>query len=167
MTLAVVIPTLNEEAALPGLFASLRGQSRPAERIVVADAGSTDATVSVARQGGAEVLLATTKSGRGGQIAAAVASLTEEIVLVAHADMLLPLEALERVREALRNCRAAPAAAWGIASSAGRWSCGRSSGGDTPRPAGRVLWRSGPVFLPRTASASRRLPRSADHGGCR
>ena len=100
MTLAVVIPTLNEEIALPALLDSLYAQSRPAERILVADAGSTDRTVSVARHSGAEVLL-TTRRGRGGQVATAVAVLTEEIVLVAHADMQLPPQALERVRRAL------------------------------------------------------------------
>jgi len=67
---------------------------------VVADGGSTDATVSVARRGGVEVLLATGR-GRGGQVAAAIVALTEAIVLVAHADMRLPPEALARLRRAL------------------------------------------------------------------
>jgi rSAM/selenodomain-associated transferase 2 len=100
MTLAVVIPTLNEEAALPGLLASLQEQSSPAERVVVADGGSTDATVAVARRGGAEVIVVVER-GRGGQVAVAVATLAEEIVVVAHADMRLPPRALEQVHRAL------------------------------------------------------------------
>jgi rSAM/selenodomain-associated transferase 2 len=97
LSLAVVIPTLNEEAALPALLASLHDQSQPAERIVVSDGGSTDGTVQAARQGGAEVFLSP-KRGRGGQIAAALVALTEDVVLVAHADMLVPRRALENVR---------------------------------------------------------------------
>ena len=99
LTLAVIVPTLNEEVALPTLLTSLRAQSKPAERIIVADGGSTDRTVIEARRGGAEVLVA--PGGRGGQVAAAVAQLTQEIVLVAHADMLLPPQALETVRRTL------------------------------------------------------------------
>ena len=98
--MAVVIPTLNEEKALPGLLASLHGQSKPAEHIIVADGGSTDRTISKARQGRAEVVVAPGR-GRGGQVAAAVAQVTEEIVFVAHADMILPPLALETVRRSL------------------------------------------------------------------
>ena len=100
LTLAVVIPTLNEQTALPGLLTSLRAQSHPAQRILVSDGGSTDATIAEAQRGGAEVLMAPTR-GRGGQIAAALARLTEDVVIVAHADMLLPMEALACVRRAL------------------------------------------------------------------
>jgi glycosyltransferase involved in cell wall biosynthesis len=97
MTLAVVIPALNEEAALPGLLDTLKVQSAPAERVVVADGGSADDTVAVARRRGAEVVLAPGR-GRGGQVAAAVTAVTEEAVLVAHADMRLPASALAAIR---------------------------------------------------------------------
>jgi glycosyltransferase involved in cell wall biosynthesis len=97
MSLAVVIPTLNEEAALPGLFDSLRRQSAPAERVVIADGGSTDDTVGVARQHGAVVVLAPGR-GRGGQVAAALSVVQEETVLIAHADMQLPENALASIR---------------------------------------------------------------------
>jgi glycosyltransferase involved in cell wall biosynthesis len=107
MSLAVVIPTLNEESTLPRLLASLHGQSKPAERIIVADGGSTDSTVSEARRGGAEVVVAP-GCGRGGQVAAAVAQLTEDIGLVAHADMLLPPLALEALRRSLAQFPGCP-----------------------------------------------------------
>ena len=99
-TLAVIIPTLNEEVALPRLLASLRAQSQPAERIVVSDAGSTDGTILEARRGGAQVQIAP-RRGRGSQIAAAMSEAIEDVVLVAHADMLLPAEALAEVRRTL------------------------------------------------------------------
>jgi glycosyltransferase involved in cell wall biosynthesis len=107
MRLAVVIPALNEEAALPGLLASLHGQTNPAERVVLADGASSDGTVSAARRGGAEIVVAP-GLGRGGQIAAAVARVTEEIVLVAHADMVLPPPALDAVRRALAEFPGSP-----------------------------------------------------------
>jgi rSAM/selenodomain-associated transferase 2 len=100
LTLAVVIPTLNEEPVLPGLLASLRSQSRPAERIIVAEGGSKDGTASIAHQAGAEVVVASNR-GRGGQVAAALAKATEDVVLVAHADMVLPSQALESVHRSL------------------------------------------------------------------
>lgn len=107
MRLAVVIPALNEEAGLPGLLASLREQSQPAQCIVLADGGSRDATVSLARQAGAEVIVSQGR-GRGGQVAAALAGLSEEVVLVAHADMRLPPLALHGIRQALTDNPSAP-----------------------------------------------------------
>jgi rSAM/selenodomain-associated transferase 2 len=97
MTLAVVIPTLNEEAALPDLFDSLKQQSLAAERVVVADGGSADGTVEVARQHRAAVVLAPGR-GRGGQVAAALLEVSAEVVLIAHADMRLPEGALAAIR---------------------------------------------------------------------
>jgi glycosyltransferase involved in cell wall biosynthesis len=97
MTLAVVIPTLNEKSALPGLLDTLREQSAPPERVVVADGGSADATVAAARRRRVEVVLAA-KRGRGGQVAAALTAVAEEAVLVAHADMRLPTDALAAIR---------------------------------------------------------------------
>jgi glycosyltransferase involved in cell wall biosynthesis len=68
--------------------------------VVVVDAGSRDRTVEVAREWGAEVLVAR-EFGRGNQIAEGVAHATEDVILVAHADMRFPAQALQRVREHL------------------------------------------------------------------
>jgi glycosyltransferase involved in cell wall biosynthesis len=100
LTLAVVVPTLNEAAVLPGLLASLRGQTRLPDRVVVADGGSTDGTANVGRRAGVEVLICPGR-GRGGQIASAVATLAEDVVLVLHADMVLPPRAVAAVIEHL------------------------------------------------------------------
>src|SRR5204863_10211287 len=79
---------------------SLREQTAPAERVVVVDAGSRDRTAEVARAFGADVIAAGVP-GRGNQVAAAVAAVAEAVVLVAHADMAFPPEALGRVRHPL------------------------------------------------------------------
>ncbi|HKV13250.1 MAG TPA: glycosyltransferase family 2 protein [Thermoanaerobaculia bacterium] len=55
-TIDVVIPALNEEASLPLVLADL--PRPPVRRVVVADNGSQDGTVRVAREGGAEVVTA-------------------------------------------------------------------------------------------------------------
>ena len=107
LRLAVVVPALDEEHSLPGTLRSLAEQTEPAERIIVADGGSRDATVSVARTFGAEVVSAPGR-GRGGQVAAAVAQLGDDLILVAHADMVFPREALAAVRRALREDPACP-----------------------------------------------------------
>ena len=53
MKLSVVIPTWNEASNLP---ATLHALPRSAE-VLVADGGSTDATVAIAQQSGARVRL--------------------------------------------------------------------------------------------------------------
>ena len=54
MIVDAVIPALDEEEALPGVLADLRATA--VRRVVVVDNGSRDATVAVARAGGAEVV---------------------------------------------------------------------------------------------------------------
>ncbi len=55
-TIDVVIPALNEEASLPLVLADL--PRPPVRRIIVADNGSADGTTRVAKEGGAEVVVA-------------------------------------------------------------------------------------------------------------
>jgi glycosyltransferase involved in cell wall biosynthesis len=84
----------------------VRAQTGGDVRLIVADGGSTDATSEVAMRFGAEILRAP-RRGRGCQIAAAVATLQEEVVLVLHADTPLPPHAVERIRRHLvvhANC---------------------------------------------------------------
>ena len=53
-TVDLIIPALNEEAALPRVLAEI---PRPtARRVIVADNGSTDRTAEVARELGAELV---------------------------------------------------------------------------------------------------------------
>jgi 4,4'-diaponeurosporenoate glycosyltransferase len=55
-SVSVVVPARNEEATLPVLLDSLRRLTIPVSEIVVVDDGSQDATASVARSAGADVL---------------------------------------------------------------------------------------------------------------
>jgi len=54
--LSVIIPTLNEAGYLPLLLEALAAQTRPADEIIVADAGSVDGTAELARRRGARVV---------------------------------------------------------------------------------------------------------------
>ena len=61
-TIALVIPTLNEESTIGDIVKVLRSELLDRvpllDRIVVVDSGSTDETVELARKSGAEVILA-------------------------------------------------------------------------------------------------------------
>jgi cellulose synthase/poly-beta-1,6-N-acetylglucosamine synthase-like glycosyltransferase len=56
VTVTVLIPAHNEEACLPFTLASLLGQSHCPERIIVVADNCTDATVTIARAAGVEVI---------------------------------------------------------------------------------------------------------------
>ena len=55
-SVTVVVPALNEAELLPILLRGLAAQTRPPDRVIVADAGSTDGTPDVARRLGATVV---------------------------------------------------------------------------------------------------------------
>jgi rSAM/selenodomain-associated transferase 2 len=96
MRLAIVVPTLNEEAAvrryLPAALAV-------ADEVIVSDGGSGDGTLAVARELGARVVEG--PPGRGGQLNRGAAAATADVLLFLHADTTLPARGAERVREAV------------------------------------------------------------------
>jgi|SRR5947209_11914418 len=93
---SVIIPTLNEAAGIAAAIATLRRQ-QPRE-IIVADGGSTDATVDEARA--ADVVL-TAPRGRAAQMNAGAAHAQGEHVLFLHADCTLADGALAAICPAL------------------------------------------------------------------
>ena len=85
--LGIVIPTLNEEEALPLLLDDLSHLSLPTA-VVVADGGSEDGTVEAARGSGARILR--TPPGRARQMNAGARALRTPWLLFLHADVRLP-----------------------------------------------------------------------------
>lgn len=83
--LTIIIPTLNEAAALPGLLELLRAQEGISLELLVADGGSTDATPNLALAAGAR-LLTVTPPGRGRQMNQAAAQARHPELLFLHAD---------------------------------------------------------------------------------
>ncbi len=86
MALAVIVPTLDEEANLPAcLDTAARG--RPDELVVV-DGGSRDATRDIAAARGARVI--ESERGRAAQMNAAARETASDMLLFCHADTILP-----------------------------------------------------------------------------
>ena len=99
MRLSVIIPTLNEESTLGPCVGAVRAVL-PQSEIVVADGGSQDGTLAVARSlTGVKALLA--PRGRGPQMNAGAAAATGDVFLFLHADTRLPTDAGTLVRSAL------------------------------------------------------------------
>lgn len=105
MTVAVIIPAVNEEQALPATLASITDQTGPKE-VIVADGGSTDATREVA-SAHASVQVIEAPYGRARQMNAGAARSDADVLLFLHADTRLPADALDRVRTAIHGGAAA------------------------------------------------------------
>lgn len=80
---SIVIPTLDAADELPATLAALDAPELIRE-IIVADGGSGDATVDIARAAGASVV--TAPRGRGTQLGAGAAAASGEWLLFLHAD---------------------------------------------------------------------------------
>ncbi len=98
MRCSVIIPTLNEASTIE---ASLRRlQLLTPYEVIIADGGSSDATVELARPH-ATVLRGA--RGRGRQQNAGSARATGDVLLFLHADVRLPLDGLKAIELALRD----------------------------------------------------------------
>lgn len=95
-TVAIVVPTLNEE---PTLERHLPAALAQADEVVVSDGGSADATREVALGLGARVVEG--PAGRGGQLNRGAAATRSDLLLFLHADTELPPGSVERVRRAV------------------------------------------------------------------
>jgi len=96
--LSVVLPALNAAAGLGPTLAALG--DAPAERLLV-DGGSSDATVAIATQAGARVIVG--PRGRGVQLAAGISAARGPWLLLLHADTRLATGWEAPVREAMRD----------------------------------------------------------------
>lgn len=83
--IAVIIPVLNEEQALPACLNSLDPKT---SEIIVVDGGSTDHSREIAQASGAKVI--STKSSRAVQMNSGASATTASILLFLHADTTLP-----------------------------------------------------------------------------
>jgi|SRR6185295_7803989 len=85
--ISIIIPTLNEETYLPLLLESIKKQSFTDYEIIVADAGSTDATLEIAKKYNCNVVaggLPGPGRNRGAEVAKG------DILLFLDADVILP-----------------------------------------------------------------------------
>ena len=92
---SIIIPTYNEEKALPETLRHLLSESGDYEVLVV-DGGSTDATQDIVMQE-QRVRLVSTSKGRASQMNAGAALASGDWLLFLHADTKLPRGALARL----------------------------------------------------------------------
>ena len=97
---SVVIPTLNEESNIRECVLNVRHLDSEAE-VIVADGGSTDRTVQIAREAGAVVCRA--RCGRGTQMNTGAALASGDILLFLHADTRLPPNTFDVLADFFRN----------------------------------------------------------------
>jgi rSAM/selenodomain-associated transferase 2 len=98
--LSVVIPTWNEEQALPATLDAL-ARLKPRPEIIVVDGGSSDRTIEVARQREARVVGSV--RGRGTQLQAGARIAKGRVLWFLHADTQAPEDATASIEEALRQ----------------------------------------------------------------
>lgn len=94
--LSVVVPTLDEQAQIGPLLDSLSGF----DEIVVADGGSRDATVTVARAHARQPVIVTAAGGRAAQCNAGASAAGGDVLVFVHADSRLPPDAPDALRRA-------------------------------------------------------------------
>jgi len=98
----IIMPTYNEEKALPFTLSSLLQEHIPYE-IVIVDGGSTDRTADIARYT-PHVTFLTAPKGRASQMNAGAAYASEhsqddnDWLLFLHADTILPSDGLQRLQ---------------------------------------------------------------------
>ena len=103
VALSIIVPMLNEAAALPALLAQLAHWRARGCEMVLVDGGSTDGSVAMARAAGFRVVEA--ERGRARQMNAGAVQAGGEVLLFLHADTQLPTEADAAVRGALADER--------------------------------------------------------------
>lgn len=98
--LSIIIPALNEEASIARTLAAVSALTGDKE-IIVADGGSTDATIERASLYATTILRA--ERGRGTQMHAGACASQGDVLWFIHADTVPPLEALETIQHALAS----------------------------------------------------------------
>jgi rSAM/selenodomain-associated transferase 2 len=99
---SIVVPVLDEEAALPGLLDGLAGL-RGRFEVLVVDGGSRDATARLAAGHPSRPVLLRTTRGRAAQLNAGADRASGELVVFLHADTRLPAGAYASLTAALSD----------------------------------------------------------------
>lgn len=105
MRISIIIPTLNEERALPDTLLNVAA-SAPGCEVIIADGGSTDRTKEIALGSNLPSLLwLDAPRGRGNQMNAAAERASGDVLLFLHADSQLPPNTPKLVIDALSGPR--------------------------------------------------------------
>jgi rSAM/selenodomain-associated transferase 2 len=101
---SVLIPTLNEAANIGHTVAAAKQALGESAEYIVADGGSSDATMSCAQQAGAQVVECL--RSRGVQLDDALRAAHGDVCVLLHADTLLPVGAAQLIEQALARATA-------------------------------------------------------------
>lgn len=104
--IAVIVPTLNEEAELPGLLESLA--TLPDVQVIVSDGGSPDKTLNICRKYGVKAIKS--YPGRGIQLNRGAVEADAPVLLFLHADSRIDADLLKEIMILTEQ-----GAAWGCA----------------------------------------------------
>lgn len=107
MRVSVVVPVLDEEAAIARTLAAAMAGLGAGDEVVVVDGGSRDRTAALALAAGARVVEGA--RGRGTQMNAGAAASHGDVLLFLHADTLLPAGWRAELARLLED----PAVRWG------------------------------------------------------
>jgi rSAM/selenodomain-associated transferase 2 len=99
--IAVIVPVLDEEAALPDLLDHL--PQRPEVEVIVVDGGSRDGTLAVARSHPLGPRVVVERGGRARQLNLGAAAARASLLCFLHADSRLPPDGIASLRAALRD----------------------------------------------------------------
>lgn len=97
---SAIIPTLNEENRIAATIDAARAAG--VDEVIVADGGSSDATVAIAQAHGARVI--TGERMRAKQLNRGASEATGDVLIFVHADTLLPRGAADAVIHANADC---------------------------------------------------------------
>jgi len=100
MLISVIIPTFNEAENMHALLASLSSQT-PVPQIIIADGGSSDATLKIAAE--FEVQIVRSDKGRGQQLKAGAEQARGDILLFLHADCKFSKDGLAAIQNHLKD----------------------------------------------------------------
>jgi biofilm PGA synthesis N-glycosyltransferase PgaC len=108
--LTVIVPAYNESDSIADTIRSIQAQTRPPDRILVVDDGSTDGTGEVARRCGVEVLRPPRNTGsKACAQTFALRDVETALTLAIDADTVLAPDAIERLLPAFEDERVAAA----------------------------------------------------------
>lgn len=103
MTISIIIPTYNEEESIEKLIFFLKQQSNDAlVDIIVADGGSSDKTLQVAKTAGAQAVLSPAK-GRAAQMNYGAALAKGDVLYFIHADCFPPTKFITDIQQAVQE----------------------------------------------------------------
>jgi rSAM/selenodomain-associated transferase 2 len=105
VTISVIIPVFHEYEIINRIINHLRAFG-PTTEIIVVDGDPSGSSISVITA--PDIIRFTSPKGRGNQLAAGVAIATGDILLMLHADTLLPNKAFQAIQAAV-----AQGASWG------------------------------------------------------